>query len=230
MRLLSLVLIMVVSAEVLAQDTRPDLLVEAAGYAAQARQGIGCESGEALARKALATARRFRSPSQAERDTAGAFIAETAMLLEESRQRRKFLDEESLEISKLLQAGKVESALARVAADGPPACDCRFKQIAAAVSDHAAQAREFQARGEELAGRDPKAAQRLLEQARNLDSELPGVDRQIAAARASQYHRAWGRSIGKAALYTVVIAAAGAGAYYGYQQYERSQARLHPAR
>jgi hypothetical protein len=230
MKHLLVVLILVVNAQMVAQGTRPDPLVEAAVYASRAQQSIGCESGETLAKKALATARRFRSLSQTERDTSGAFIAQTAMLVGESQQRRKFLDGESLEITKLLQAGKVESARARITADNPPSCDGRFEQFMAIVNARATQARILQANGEEMVGRDPKAAQRLFEQAKNLNAELPGIDQRIADAKASRSHRAWGRSIGRVALYTVVIAAAGVGAYYGYQQYERSQTPVNAAR
>jgi hypothetical protein len=220
MKRLLVALILALNAPMVAQDTRPDPLIEAAIYVTRLKQDFGCESGEYWGKKALATARGFRSASQTDRDTAGAFIAETTMLLEESRRRRKFLDGESLQITKLLQAGKVESARARISADNPPSCDGRFEQLLADVNARADQATKCEADGEEMLSRDRKAAKRLFEQAKHLDIELPGINQRIANVRASRGHR-W--SVGRVALYTVVFAAAGAGAYYGYEQYERSQ-------
>jgi hypothetical protein len=218
-------------APMMAEDLgKADRLVEAAVYASHAREEIGCIAGEMWAKKALATARRFHSSNQADRDTAGAFLAQTELLLEESRLRRKFLEHVSSEVTRLLTAGQLETAWKQIAQAHPPACDGRLQQQRSDLDTRSAQAKLLEAEAERTMRWDPKSALKLFQRVRSIDSEFPGIDLRIAAAKGSQCHRAWGRSIGKAALYTVVIAAAGAGAYYGYQQYEHNQARLNPAR
>jgi hypothetical protein len=176
-----------------------------------------------LARKALGTARHFRSASQTERDTAGAFVGEVQLLLNETRQRRKFLENESTEAAKLLSVNRLETARRRIVEANAPTCDHALQTQRDEIDARSTRARIRAAEATRMLQRDPKAALKLFEQVRNMNAEFPGIDFQIAEAKANAHHyHNWGGAVRKVFLYGIAITAAGVGAYFGYQEYRRS--------
>jgi hypothetical protein len=226
-RLVVVTLVVFFTTQVVADDMKPpNLLVEAAILLNKAREEMGCPAGEADGKKALSTARRFRSASQVDRDTAGALLADIEIFLGETRRRRKFLEGESMEVTKLLASGRVEATRDRIAQANPPKCDDQLNHLRDEADARSTQARVRVALAERTLGSDPKAALKLLRDARTIDPDFPDIDELIARARAAARHyRASGGAARKAFLYTMAIAGVGAGAYFLYQKYGRSTAR-----
>jgi len=129
----SLWLFLITAGVILAQVPRgPDSLVLASAQAAHAQalfERCSYREAEQWLRRALDSARRFRSSDAVERDTAGSLVARLEIRLAETDKRRRQLDREAAEISRLVSNGWHEIARRRLTQLGPPACDAQFQQL-----------------------------------------------------------------------------------------------------
>lgn len=207
-----------------AVSTEPNALIEASLYASQARKSFGCKVASTWAKKAIHSARRFRSHRQSERDTAAALIESGNVFLQRNQRRQNYLKHEAGVVSRLIRQRRVESALAVIQQANPPRCDAKVDSMRAKAKRQAGEARELESRGRRVSARAPGAALRLFQRAQQLDVELPNLDAEIVSARAavrarrSETLRRWGRRTAYAILVGATAAALGAAAYYESRQ------------
>ncbi len=217
------------------QTKGPDALIQASTQAAHAHvllEQCSYAEAEEWLQRALETARGSRSADFVERDTAGSLVARLQIQLAELRKRRKQLDREARELSRLVSAGWLETAQRRLVRLDPPRCDERFEPLADAICSRVAEAQSLADRGDRYLNRnDAGTALDLYRRARSLNREHPGLDSRIAEARGlRRSQRRIGAKIWKAVLYTAIAAGIGYAGYVGYRTYKERPEAPPPAR
>lgn len=205
---------------------KPDALVEAAIYETRAREMQPCnpEEAERWCRKALETARRFRSADQAERDMAGAFIGRTEMLLSQIRLRRELAREVGQALNKLMEDDKLQSAQRMLLQNSDLVCRQEIRSAQSTVQTRQQEVRTLIDHGDRMIQVNPSRAIKLYQQAQKIDREHPLTAEKIHEAK--QLKKAHGgSSIGKVIGISLLLAAAGGAAYYGYERQKQLQAK-----
>lgn len=169
------------------QVDHADKLIEAHEYRLQAEHVLNSQcslpKAEDWAKRALNTARSYRTTDQRLREDAGEFISQVTILLADVREREKLEEQLLKKTQTFISQGRLQSATALLRQSSPPNCDTRFATMRSEIARRHDIAKRTVAEGDAILPRAPRQAIRLYRVATRSDSEFPGLSERIRYAR-----------------------------------------------
>jgi hypothetical protein len=168
---------MICDQSVAAQTGGGDKLIEAATYLAQADKEEGCslEKARDWTKRALSTAKSYRSTSRTDKDTAGNLIAKCNLRLAALDQHEKSLQNSERVIRKAVKQKRLESAQAEFDNAKPPTCDANFNKLKDEIKAGRDSAAQTVSQADSVVESNPKHALSLYTDALKIDADFPDI-------------------------------------------------------